>query len=969
MLKHKIVIHSADAGRKTVLLTVDEKPFCSLDANDNRVRIEYDTLRRPVRTWVEPGGANKILTDVVIYGEEIDALLNVEDISKQGNHRGQPFAALDGAGMVLNLAYDFKGNLLVTSRRLTKDYGQAAEGATPSDRKVIVPDWQSIAFDQSLTELQEKLQEPLESETFISISRFDALNRAYRSLAPDHDHPVNMPAIPDKNWLHQLFAWLKDKSGASSPPINANGSIYDYTFNDAGLLETVHLDIRGERGANPPGQSPRCFVKNIDYNAKGQRQRIEYGNGVITEYKYCSETFRLSRLFSYKTSPDHPVQDLIYTYDPVGNISQIEDGVFPIVFHSNEKVCPTSRYRYDPTYRLIEASGREHKAIRQNILTSNGKLKDIFINTETQSINNGQALRNYIEKYRYDRSGNIEEIRHIARNNSWTRTQTYATSPNLADHPNVPVSNRLLTSGTNQQTGSEVEHSHDSNGNMILMPNLPELTWDHADQLKRAKLDNTGNNWVWYTYDAAGMRVRKVVQKSVTTDVERIYVGGFEIWQDMKNVLINSTTLHVMDGKQRIALVETENLDESIDLRIRYQLTNHLGSSMMQLDEYGNNISCEEYFPYGGTAYLAGKNWSEVERKWYRYSGKERDDETGLYYYGARYYAPWMGRWCSCDKTGSSNESNSYQFVRGGPTNYFDPNGLESEVGVNEHAGPEIRFFIGYTEGMKENAIDLIKEVGNFGVDIFTGLMVQAVGDDLTKDEWASGKGYRSSLSRIWAMRSVDPIMTGIAQLPQSWDNAFLESFEAGSRGDWESSGRAFSRPAFDIILLTDAIACLGKSAVSASRWLYARSSYGQMALALSEEAAIPAKMVYPLNGRVNIGGGFETPGRWTNLQPYLPGGPERGVPNAIRALAEEMGEVLVPGSVTEMISSRLPSTIDLQAWAKGAYKAMQPGATFKLNFYEPSFHTRVAEVFAEQGFKNVQVINEGAALFVTGMR
>ena len=681
MLKRKIVIHSADAGRKAVLLAVDEKPLCSLDANGNRIHIEYDALRRPTRTWVEPGGGNKILTDVVIYGEEIETLLGVENISIQGNHRGQPFAALDGAGLVLNLAYDFKGNLLAASRRLAKDYGQAAEGATPSDRKVLVPDWQAVHFEHSLTEPQEKLQALLESETFVSISRFDALNRAYRSLAPDHDQPVNMAVIPDKNWFHQLFAWFKEKSEMSSPPFNANGSVYDYTFNDAGLLETVKLDIHGERGANHPGQSFRFFVKNIDYNAKGQRERIEYGNDVIIEYIYCPETYRLSRLSSYKTTSAHPVQDLIYIYDPVGNISQIEDNVFPVVFHSNEKVCPTSRYRYDPTYRLIEAFGREHKAIRQNILTSNGKSEDIFINTENQSINNGQALRNYIEKYRYDRSGNIEEIRHIARDNSWTRTQTYATSRDLADHPYVPVSNRLRTSGTTHQTGSEIEHSHDHNGNMILMPNLPELTWDHANRLKRVKLDSTGKNWAWYTYNAAGMRVRKLVRKSGTTDVERIYIGPFELWRDMKNPSQSCSTLHVMEGEQRIAILETENSD---NFRIRYQLTNHLGSSVMQLDEYGNNINYEEYYPYGGTAYLSGKSWSEVERKRYRYSGKERDDETGLYYYGARYYDHYNCRWISADPIGLHSITDLYLFVKNNPISRIDIGGLVDDQ-ANAH--------------------------------------------------------------------------------------------------------------------------------------------------------------------------------------------------------------------------------------------------------------------------------------------
>ncbi len=54
-------------------------------------------------------------------------------------------------------------------------------------------------------------------------------------------------------------------------------------------------------------------------------------------------------------------------------------------------------------------------------------------------------------------------------------------------------------------------------------------------------------------------------------------------------------------------------------------------------------------FPYGDTSFMAGTNQKEVKLKEYRYTGKEKDDATGLYYYGARYYASWLGRWLSAD--------------------------------------------------------------------------------------------------------------------------------------------------------------------------------------------------------------------------------------------------------------------------------------------------------------------------------
>jgi len=109
---------------------------------------------------------------------------------------------------------------------------------------------------------------------------------------------------------------------------------------------------------------------------------------------------------------------------------------------------------------------------------------------------------------------------------------------------------------------------------------------------------------------------------------------------------------------------------------VRFQLGNHLGSVALEVDKDGDIISYEEYFPYGGTALIAGRNQREVKVKEYRYSGKERDDSTGLYYYGARYYAPWLGRWISADPAGTVDGLNVFEFVGGNPISQVDVGGM-----------------------------------------------------------------------------------------------------------------------------------------------------------------------------------------------------------------------------------------------------------------------------------------------------
>jgi RHS repeat-associated protein len=93
--------------------------------------------------------------------------------------------------------------------------------------------------------------------------------------------------------------------------------------------------------------------------------------------------------------------------------------------------------------------------------------------------------------------------------------------------------------------------------------------------------------------------------------------------------------------------------------------SNHLDSASLELDNSGSIISYEEYFPYGDTSLMAGTAQKEVKLKEYRYTGKEKDDATGLYYFGARYYASWLGRWLSADPLFRNNPA-VYDRPRGG---------------------------------------------------------------------------------------------------------------------------------------------------------------------------------------------------------------------------------------------------------------------------------------------------------------
>ncbi|MFN8582676.1 MAG: hypothetical protein U0163_17080 [Gemmatimonadaceae bacterium] len=104
----------------------------------------------------------------------------------------------------------------------------------------------------------------------------------------------------------------------------------------------------------------------------------------------------------------------------------------------------------------------------------------------------------------------------------------------------------------------------------------------------------------YYVYDASGQRVRKVTDwQNGSRKNDRIYLGGFEVCREFDaagaTAILERETLHVMDDKQRVALVETKTLsnptDDSASQLTRYQLGNHLGSASLELDGSASVIS------------------------------------------------------------------------------------------------------------------------------------------------------------------------------------------------------------------------------------------------------------------------------------------------------------------------------------------------------------------------------------------
>ena len=693
--------HSMDAGDRWMINDAVGKPMLAWNSRGHTFRTDYDKLHRPGGSFVkgaDPADRNRLIQfEKIIYGDTPGNGLSdspTNDQTRTLNLRGKPYRHYETAGLVTSMgrnpttnkdeAFDFKGNLLRSTRQLVKDYKNT-------------PDW-----SQNQTPA-------LETEIFTSSTSYDALNRPIQLVAPHSNQAgttfnIIRPGYNEANLLERVDVWL---NWVDPGP--------NHLSEPDGLLD-------------PKNQLPSpAGVANIDYDAKGQRQRIDYKNGTSTFYDYDRLTFRLAHLYTRRgvaftddcdnthpppptiAAPDTPpqgkacgLQNLHYTYDPAGNITYIRDDAQQTVFFNNSTIEPSNVYTYDALYRLIRAEGREH-AVQNNIQRDAKKFEPII---GIPFPNSPEALQRYTEEYAYDPVGNILGVHHTGGTvERWVRWYQYPLDSNRLLATRLPGDQNKLPdyAATPGYTG---KYSYDAHGNMTTMPHLPTMEWDFKDQLRASQQQRVSNGGTgektYYIYDAAGQRVRKITElANGNLKDERMYLGDFEIYRQHSGAdagLVRES-LHIMDDKQRIALVETRTDTPTSEQLIRYQFGNHLGSASLELDKQAQVISYEEYHPYGTTAYEAARSQTETAKR-YRYTGKERDEETGFNYHGARYEAVWLGRWVSCDPAGTVDGPSLYQALRGNPVRLMDPSGLQSVGQVIEdkalQAIKEDRYVSGY---------------------------------------------------------------------------------------------------------------------------------------------------------------------------------------------------------------------------------------------------------------------------------
>lgn len=632
-------IESIDAGLRRIVLDVLGNEVERRDSKGAIILQAYDRLQRPIRLWArDDAGSPVTLRQRMEYGDggTPDQAPAERAAMRALNLLGQLHRHHDEAGLTTVAAADFKSNVLDKTRRVIADapilavFNQTPNGWQVAPFRV---DWEP-APQQTLADRESEL---LETTGYRTTSSVDALNRIKLLQFPQDVQGQRRELRPE--------------------------------YNRAGGLEQVWLD-------------DTLYVERIAYDAKGQRTLIAYGNGVMTRYAYDSLTFRLKRLRSERYSkPDDlsyqpmggVLQDFGYDYDLVGNILGISDRTPGSGIVNNPEALNTEdrllaqllasgnalirRFSYDPIYRLLSATGRECDQ------PPNGPPWD----DQPRCTDLTQA-RAYTERYIYDAMGNMLRLEHRNEPGGFTRDFTIEMANNRLRELNV---------GSNTYS-----YTFDANGNMRSETTSRHFEWNHSDQMKTFRTQTAGAEpsvHAHYLYDAAGQRVKKLVRKQggqieVTHYIDDVFEhhrwsGGTQSGEN--------NHVHVMDDKQRIAIVRLGGAQPGDQgPAVQFHLGDHLASSNVVIDSGGSLVNREEFTPYGETSF------GRFARKRYRFTGMERDEESGLSYHGARFYAPWLAKWVSVDPEYLQFPAWSpFSYSFDNPVRFGDPTGRAPQDG------------------------------------------------------------------------------------------------------------------------------------------------------------------------------------------------------------------------------------------------------------------------------------------------
>jgi RHS repeat-associated protein len=257
----------------------------------------------------------------------------------------------------------------------------------------------------------------------------------------------------------------------------------------------------------------------------------------------------------------------------------------------------------------------------------------------------GQVNPNWNQVYKYDRYGN----REFETNNNNSTNLLSGCPVNVCNPSANPTNNKLV--GTN----------YDAVGNTKIDANGQTFIYDAEN--KQVQVNNASGIVGQYYYDGDGKRIKKFVPST------------------------SETTIFVYDaGGKMVAEYSTVTASQS-EAKISYLTNDHLGSPRITTDSLGKVVSRRDFMPFGEEIQRANYGSDSVKQK---FTGYERDGETGLDYAKARMFGSGVGRFTSPDNflndthTEDPASWNLYVYVRNNPLKFTDPLGEEIWIAFSD---------------------------------------------------------------------------------------------------------------------------------------------------------------------------------------------------------------------------------------------------------------------------------------------
>lgn len=360
----------------------------------------------------------------------------------------------------------------------------------------------------------------------------------------------------------------------------------------------------------------------IGYDSLSRKQTLLYPNQITTTSGYDD----LNRLTSLIHQPQTggAIATYGYTHDQAGN-------------RKTKTGTVNETYTYDDIYRLTQAD------------TAKGS-----------------------EKYSYDNVGNRQS------------------------GPGSKDTGYQYNDGNQMITGRTLTYLYDNQGNQTqrIINNAPDkswlLTWDYENRLVKVEKGKgtTEKRTTTFKYDPMGRRIEK--KHFTTKDVTN--KDGITV-----TITKTTTTTYVYDGDNIILensndgttttktfFTHGQGIDEPLALerggQFYYYHADGLGSITSITDANGDVVQRYSYDSFGTPK--ATTNFKNP----YQFTGREWDPETNLYYYRARYYDSYVGKFLSKDPASfAGGDVNLYTMVKNNPVNYKDSFGLMSDADKNDN--------------------------------------------------------------------------------------------------------------------------------------------------------------------------------------------------------------------------------------------------------------------------------------------